>query len=149
VTGPATLPVTGSPRHDVVVVGGGIVGFAVLHELLAAGHTSVALVEREDTAGTHQTGRNSNVIHSGLYYRPGSHKARLIFYKNKIPSQAFEYFGSRHFVIGCYFPCFPLKKPRPSIYPAEIQWQLFLFQGFNNGINKNRLSSKLFHFLID
>jgi (S)-2-hydroxyglutarate dehydrogenase len=77
VTGPATLPVTGSPRHDVVVVGGGIVGFAVLHELLAAGHTSVALVEREDIPGTHQTGRNSNVIHSGLYYAPGSLKARL------------------------------------------------------------------------
>ena len=68
---------TASPRHDVVVVGGGIVGFAVLHELLAAGHTSVALVEREDTPGTHQTGRNSNVIHSGLYYAPGSLKARL------------------------------------------------------------------------
>ncbi|GAA4883043.1 L-2-hydroxyglutarate oxidase [Actinomycetospora straminea] len=58
-------------------MGGGIVGFAVLHELLAAGHTSVALVEREHTPGTHQTGRNSNVIHSGLYYAPGSLKARL------------------------------------------------------------------------
>lgn len=66
-----------STRHDVVVVGGGIVGFAVLHELLAAGHRSVALVEREETPGTHQTGRNSNVIHSGLYYAPGSLKARL------------------------------------------------------------------------
>lgn len=46
-----SLPVASNPRHDVVVVGGGIVGFAVLHELLAAGHTSVALVEREDTPG--------------------------------------------------------------------------------------------------
>ncbi|MEJ2861654.1 L-2-hydroxyglutarate oxidase [Actinomycetospora flava] len=72
-----SAPVAPTPHHDVVVVGGGIVGFAVLHELLAAGHTSVALVEREHTAGTHQTGRNSNVIHSGLYYAPGSLKARL------------------------------------------------------------------------
>ncbi|WP_433782369.1 L-2-hydroxyglutarate oxidase [Actinomycetospora sp. CA-101289] len=71
------MSVAPSPRHDVVVVGGGIVGFAVLHELLAAGHTSVALVEREHTPGTHQTGRNSNVVHSGLYYAPGSLKARL------------------------------------------------------------------------
>jgi L-2-hydroxyglutarate oxidase len=72
-----TRPVAPSPAHDVVVVGGGIVGFAVLHELLAAGHTSVALVEREHTPGQHQTGRNSNVVHSGLYYAPGSLKARL------------------------------------------------------------------------
>jgi (S)-2-hydroxyglutarate dehydrogenase len=66
-----------TPRHDVVVVGGGIVGLAVLTALLDAGHTSVALVERESSLAGHQTGRNSNVIHSGLYYAPGSLKARL------------------------------------------------------------------------
>jgi L-2-hydroxyglutarate oxidase len=66
-----------SPRHDVVVVGGGIVGLAVVTALLDAGHRSVALVERESSLAAHQTGRNSNVIHSGLYYAPGSLKARL------------------------------------------------------------------------
>ena len=71
-------PVAASPRHDVVVVGGGIVGLAVVWALLEAGeHTSVALVERESSLAGHQTGRNSNVIHSGLYYAPGSLKARL------------------------------------------------------------------------
>ncbi len=66
-----------SPHHDVVVVGGGIIGLAVLTALLDAGRTSVALVERESSLAAHQTGRNSNVIHSGLYYAPGSLKARL------------------------------------------------------------------------
>jgi L-2-hydroxyglutarate oxidase len=60
-----------------MVVGGGIVGFAVVRALLEAGHTSVAVVEREPSVAAHQTGRNSNVIHSGLYYAPGSAKARL------------------------------------------------------------------------
>lgn len=71
------MSVPPSPHHDVVVVGGGIVGFAVVRALLDAGHTSVAVVERESSVATHQTGRNSGVIHSGLYYAPGSAKARL------------------------------------------------------------------------
>lgn len=71
-----TVPAT-SPRHDAVVVGGGIVGLAVVTALQEAGHTDVALIEREPTTARHQTGRNSNVVHSGLYYAPGSLKARL------------------------------------------------------------------------
>ncbi|MDQ2706508.1 MAG: L-2-hydroxyglutarate oxidase [Actinomycetota bacterium] len=65
-----------TPRFDVVVVGGGIVGLATARELRSRGLT-VAVLEAESAVATHQTGRNSNVIHSGLYYRPGSHKARL------------------------------------------------------------------------
>jgi L-2-hydroxyglutarate oxidase len=65
-----------TPRYDVVVVGAGIVGLATARALRRAGR-SVAVVEAEDRVAAHQTGHNSNVIHSGLYYRPGSHKARL------------------------------------------------------------------------
>ncbi|HTF55291.1 MAG TPA: L-2-hydroxyglutarate oxidase [Pseudonocardia sp.] len=65
-----------TPRYDAVVVGAGIVGLATARELRRAGHT-VAVLEAEDRVAAHQTGHNSNVIHSGLYYRPGSHKARL------------------------------------------------------------------------
>jgi (S)-2-hydroxyglutarate dehydrogenase len=61
---------------DVVVVGGGIVGLATAHAAARTGRT-VALVEREPQLARHQTGRNSNVIHSGLYYAPGGLKARL------------------------------------------------------------------------
>ena len=65
-----------TPRYDVVVVGAGIVGLATALELRRSGR-SVAVVEAEDRVAAHQSGHNSNVIHSGLYYRPGSVKARL------------------------------------------------------------------------
>ena len=69
-----TLPKT--PSYDVVVIGGGIVGLATAYAAARSGR-SVAVVEREPRLATHQTGRNSNVIHSGLYYAPGGLKARL------------------------------------------------------------------------
>lgn len=64
------------PRFDVVVVGGGIVGLATAHAVVRTGRT-VAVIEREPRLASHQTGHNSNVIHSGLYYAPGGLKARL------------------------------------------------------------------------
>jgi (S)-2-hydroxyglutarate dehydrogenase len=59
-------------------VGGGIVGLAVARELLARDpHRSVCVLEGESELGSHQTGHNSGVIHAGVYYQPGSLKARL------------------------------------------------------------------------
>jgi L-2-hydroxyglutarate oxidase len=64
--------------HDVVVIGGGILGLATAYALTERDPgLSVAVVEKETSWATHQTGRNSGVIHSGLYYRPGSLKARF------------------------------------------------------------------------
>jgi L-2-hydroxyglutarate oxidase len=65
-----------SPVHDVAVVGGGIVGLATAQSLSAQG-VEVVVLEAERELALHQTGRNSGVIHSGLYYRPGSDKARF------------------------------------------------------------------------
>jgi (S)-2-hydroxyglutarate dehydrogenase len=62
--------------HDVLVVGGGIVGLATARALARRG-MRVVVLERESTIGTHQTTHNSGVIHAGLYYEPGSLKARL------------------------------------------------------------------------
>lgn len=62
---------------DVAVVGGGIVGLATARSLLRHGAGDVVVLEAEDRVGVHQTGHNSGVIHSGLYYAPGSLKARL------------------------------------------------------------------------
>ena len=65
-------------RCDVAVVGGGIVGLAVARELLKRNpRTALCVLERETEVGTHQTGHNSGVIHAGVYYTPGSLKARL------------------------------------------------------------------------
>jgi 2-hydroxyglutarate dehydrogenase len=61
-----------------VVVGGGIVGLAVARELIARNpRASVCVLEREAEIGAHQTGHNSGVLHAGVYYAPGSLKARL------------------------------------------------------------------------
>ncbi|HEV3156001.1 MAG TPA: L-2-hydroxyglutarate oxidase [Candidatus Baltobacteraceae bacterium] len=64
--------------YDIAVVGGGIVGLASTRELLARfPHLKVANIEKEDAFNRHQTGHNSGVIHSGIYYKPGSFKAKL------------------------------------------------------------------------
>ncbi|MFY4720317.1 L-2-hydroxyglutarate oxidase [Streptomyces sp. LaBMicrA B280] len=62
---------------DVLVVGGGIVGLSTAYAVgRAAPGTRVTVLEKEPGPARHQTGRNSGVIHSGIYYRPGSLKAR-------------------------------------------------------------------------
>ncbi len=61
---------------DLAVIGGGIVGLAVARALLDAFGLRVVVLEAEEKLAAHQTGNNSGVVHSGLYYRPGSLKAR-------------------------------------------------------------------------
>jgi L-2-hydroxyglutarate oxidase len=64
---------------DVVIVGAGIIGLATAWALAdARPDLRLALVEKEAKPASHQTGHNSGVIHSGLYYKPGSDKARLV-----------------------------------------------------------------------
>lgn len=63
--------------YDIAIVGGGIVGAATFYKLQKKyPHLKLALFEKENLLADHQTGHNSGVIHSGLYYKPGSLKAR-------------------------------------------------------------------------
>jgi len=64
-------------RRDLVIIGGGIVGLATAYRFLERfpGKT-VAVLEKENAVAKHQTGRNSGVLHSGVYYRPGSLRAQ-------------------------------------------------------------------------
>jgi L-2-hydroxyglutarate oxidase len=63
-------------KFDIAVVGGGIVGAATFYKLQKRfPEKSLVLIEKEDNLASHQTGNNSGVIHSGLYYTPGSKKA--------------------------------------------------------------------------
>jgi 2-hydroxyglutarate dehydrogenase len=65
-------------RCDLAIVGGGILGLALARELLGRRPgSSVCVLEREQLIATHQTGHNSGVIHAGVYYAPGSLKAKL------------------------------------------------------------------------
>ncbi|GIW80152.1 MAG: hydroxyglutarate oxidase [Gemmatales bacterium] len=63
-------------EYDVTIVGGGIVGLATAMALTAEYRLSLLIIEAENRIASHQTGHNSGVIHSGLYYKPGSYKAR-------------------------------------------------------------------------
>lgn len=67
-----------APLYDYAIVGGGIVGFAAAWQLQRRfPGARIVLFEKEAEIARHQTGRNSGVIHSGIYYKPGSFKARF------------------------------------------------------------------------
>ena len=62
--------------YDITIIGGGIVGLATALQIQSANRTlKIVLLEKESSLARHQTGNNSGVIHSGLYYKPGSLKA--------------------------------------------------------------------------
>lgn len=64
-------------RFNCVVIEGGIVGLSVAWAILERSPDArIALLEKEDSLARHQTGRNSGVIHSSIYYKPGSLKAK-------------------------------------------------------------------------
>jgi L-2-hydroxyglutarate oxidase len=66
-----------SNKSDFIVVGAGIVGLATAYKLqLKFPDKSILILEKEPEIGLHQTGRNSGVMHSGIYYKPGSYKAK-------------------------------------------------------------------------
>ena len=65
-------------EQRVGVVGGGILGVAIAREVVRRRPgTEVVVLEKEDRLAAHQTGHNSGVVHAGIYYKPGSLKARL------------------------------------------------------------------------
>ena len=65
-------------RYNVIIIGGGVVGLGVALEITRRfPHLRLLLIEKEERVARHQSGHNSGVIHSGVYYKPGSLKARL------------------------------------------------------------------------
>ena len=64
-------------QYDVIVIGGGIVGLSTAYKLnLHHPELKILVLEKENAVAFHQTGRNSGVLHSGIYYKPGSYKAK-------------------------------------------------------------------------
>lgn len=81
------------PRYDVAVIGGGIVGAASARELLLRHPTlRIGLIEKENKLAFHQSGNNSGVVHAGIYYKPGSLKAKLCVQGMKL---AYKYFDEK------------------------------------------------------
>ena len=87
--------------YDVAIVGGGIVGAATMYKLQKKyPNLKLILIEKEDILSDHQTGHNSGVIHSGLYYKPGSLKAKnCIQGRHELVAFAKEH-GIKHDICG-------------------------------------------------
>jgi L-2-hydroxyglutarate oxidase len=118
--------------YDVAVIGGGIVGLATAHALsLKLPKAHILMLEKEASWAAHQTGHNSGVIHSGIYYRPGSFKAQFA----KAGSQSMVAFcrqhGIAHDVCG---------KVIVATSMAELRQLEALYQrGLDNGLKVSRL----------
>src|SRR5437667_634382 len=87
--------------HEYAVIGGGIVGLATA---MAVGNkypkARILVLEKEQDLARHQTGRNSGVIHSGIYYKPGSLKARFALKGNRSMVKFCREHGIKHEVCG-------------------------------------------------
>ncbi|WP_234009081.1 L-2-hydroxyglutarate oxidase [Deinococcus sp. NW-56] len=120
-------------RYDYAVIGGGVVGLATAHAL-AERHpgASILLLEKEDGPARHQTGRNSGVIHSGIYYAPGSLKARLCAAGVRSMIQFCEEHGIQYEQCG---------KVIVATGPGELPLLERLHErGLQNGLSVQRLS---------
>ncbi len=121
------------PAVDVVVVGAGIVGLATARAVLrAAPGTSVLVLEAEARWAAHQSGHNSNVIHSGLYYAPGSHKARM--------ARA----GAERMIRFCAEHAVPVRRTGKLVVatsPAQLpRLDALVARGTANGVTVRRIS---------
>jgi (S)-2-hydroxyglutarate dehydrogenase len=87
--------------YDIAIVGGGIVGLATAHAPNRANpHATLLVLEKETDWAQHQTGHNSGVIHSGIYYRPGSFKARFCRAGNRSMVEFCQEHGIEHEICG-------------------------------------------------
>ncbi|WP_027483715.1 L-2-hydroxyglutarate oxidase [Deinococcus pimensis] len=119
-------------RYDFAVIGGGIVGLATADALQRRYPDALVVVlDKEDGPARHQTGRNSGVIHSGIYYKPGSLKARLGRAGNRSMVEFCQRHGVPHEVCG---------KVIVATTPDELPGlERLLERGLLNGLDVRRL----------
>ncbi|HVK59557.1 MAG TPA: L-2-hydroxyglutarate oxidase [Candidatus Kapabacteria bacterium] len=120
---------------DCTIIGGGIVGLATAYSLTRAQPgIKVLLLEKEEKLAQHQTGRNSGVIHSGIYYKPGSFKARFAKAGSHSMVDFCREHGLKHDVCG---------KVIVACDPTELPLLENLYQrGQQNGLNISRLTAE-------
>jgi L-2-hydroxyglutarate oxidase len=119
---------------DIAVIGGGIVGAATLYKLQKKfPNLNIVLIEKMDKLADHQTGHNSGVIHSGLYYKPGSLKAKNCIQGRKELVEFAQEHGIKHDVCG---------KVVVATDPSELPHMEKIFKtGVENGIEGIKMLS--------
>jgi L-2-hydroxyglutarate oxidase LhgO len=113
--------------YDIIVIGGGAVGLSTAYKINTRyPHLKVLVLEKEKTLSAHQTGHNSGVIHSGIYYKPGSYKAKnCVEGRRELVSFAKEY-GIPHDICG---------KIIVATHPSELAHMNKVYQnGLANGV---------------
>lgn len=124
--------------YDFVIVGGGIIGMSTAMQLITAyPDARIAVLEKESGPAQHQTGHNSGVIHAGVYYTPGSLKARFCLAGN----QATRKFCSRHQI-----PWQACGKIVVATTPLEMDRMATLWQrSAANGLQREWLNAEQLH----
>ena len=123
----ASLSDPSSVKADIAVIGGGIVGLSTAWQLsLRDPGQKIVLLEKESSLAFHQTGRNSGVLHSGIYYRPGSLRAQNC----RAGKLALEHFCDRYGVAWR-----KTGKVIVAVQQSELpQLQIILDRGRQNGV---------------
>lgn len=121
--------------YDYAVIGGGIVGLSTAMQLAQRyPHARILMLEKEASPGRHQTGRNSGVIHSGIYYKPGSYKAKFARAGASSMVEFCREYGIPHEVCG---------KVIVATQQEELQGLENLFQrGRQNGLPVRKISAQ-------
>lgn len=124
--------------YDYTIIGAGIVGLSTAYALQNKHpNASIAIVEKETEIAAHQTGRNSGVIHSGVYYKPGSLKARMAVQGRNSMVQFCEEHEIPHDVCG---------KVLVATEPGELPRMEALYERVGqNGLNVTRLTKEELH----
>ena len=71
-------------QADILIIGAGIIGLTLARELVRGGHGEILVIEKESEPGSHASGRNSGVLHAGIYYAPDSLKAGSCLNGNRL-----------------------------------------------------------------
>ncbi|MEW6702553.1 MAG: L-2-hydroxyglutarate oxidase [Bacteroidota bacterium] len=122
-------------KYDIIVIGAGIVGLASALKILKKNPSlKLLIIEKEDSVAKHQTGNNSGVIHSGIYYKPGSLKAQNCVRGYKMLLEFCEKNNIDHKICG---------KVIVAVTPEEIHYmEKLLERGKENGLTGLRKLSR-------
>ena len=121
--------------YDFAIVGGGIVGLSVgMHLTERFEGARILLIEKEDRWAAHQTGHNSGVIHSGIYYKPGSYKAQFAVEGSRLMAEFCAEHGITHDICG-------------KVIVATDEWELplldnLLQRGLANGLAVQKIGAE-------